>query len=56
MKIKISAVLLALWYLFCLIMIFKVPAFGIVVLITAVLEWLWKGPLTKHGITWTVKK
>lgn len=55
-KIKVSSLVLMIWYLFWLIMLFKAPASGCIILLTALCEWLWRGPLKRHGLTWTIKK
>lgn len=56
MKVKISSVLLILWYALLLVMVFIIPASGVLIIVTAIAEWLWKGPLKKNGPTWNIKR
>lgn len=57
-KIGILKIVLIIWYLFCFFVFIshRSLAYAVLIILTAIMEWLWKGPLKKHGITWTVKK
>lgn len=56
MKMNKTSPIIAIWYLVLLVMTFIAPASGVLIIITAVIQWAWTGPLKKHGIIWTMKK
>lgn len=56
MKVKRTSGIMAVWYFLLLVMTFAAPASGVLIIITAIVQWAWSGPLKKNGITWTVKK